>query len=74
MIVRPLNYGQRGIQYVHIDCGNAAQNICLQETSLGFGTVQAGAFKDERVANVLQLEQDHMSLYILPAGESKKAG
>jgi len=61
-------YGQRGIRYVHLDAGHAGQNICLQATSLGLGTVPIGAFRDELVAQTLELAHDEIPLYILPVG------
>lgn len=61
-------YGRRGIQYVHLDAGHAAQNICLQATALGLGTVPIGAFHDDRVAKTLRLPADEVPLYLLPVG------
>lgn len=63
-------YKKRGIQYVHMDAGHAAQNICLQATALGLGTVPIGAFRDEKVASTLQLDRNQVPLYILPVGKS----
>lgn len=62
-------YGQRGIQYVHLDAGHAAQNICLQVTALGLGTVPIGAFYDERVIETLHLPKEEVPLYIMPMGK-----
>lgn len=62
-------YGQRGVQYVHMDAGHAAQNFCLQATALGLGTVPVGAFHDDEVAEALQLESNQVPLYILPVGK-----
>ena len=62
-------YGQRGIRYVHLDAGHAAQNVCLQATALGLGTVPIGAFQDDEVAAILQLEKGQVPLYILPMGK-----
>ncbi len=61
-------YGKRGIRYVHMDAGHAAQNICLQATALGLGTVPIGAFQDEQVAQTLLLPDMETPLYILPMG------
>ncbi len=61
-------YGDRGIRYVHIEVGHAAQNLCLQATAMGLGLVTAGAFDDEEVAGVLQLHQDEAPLYVIPVG------
>ncbi|MDD3618263.1 MAG: SagB/ThcOx family dehydrogenase [Desulfobulbaceae bacterium] len=61
-------YGRRGRQYVHLDAGHAAQNICLQATALGLGTVPIGAFHDDMVAKTLHLPGDQVPLYLLPVG------
>ena len=61
-------YGQRGIQYVHMEAGHAAQNVCLQATALGLGAVMIGAFHDNNVKEVLDLGIDEEALYILPVG------
>lgn len=61
-------YGRRGIQYVHLDAGHAAQNICLQATALGLGTVPIGAFHDDRVVKTLRLPAKEVPLYLLPLG------
>lgn len=62
-------YGQRGIRYVHMDAGHAAENICLQAYALKLGTVPIGAFDDREVSTVLQLQPDEVPLYILPVGK-----
>ncbi len=61
-------YGERGVRYVHIEVGHAAQNACLMATALGIGSVTVGAFDDEDVKAVLQLPQNEMPLYLLPVG------
>ncbi len=61
-------YGNRGIRYVHIEAGHAAQNLCLQATALDLGTVTVGAFHDDQVKESLNLSGDKQPLYILPVG------
>lgn len=61
-------YGQRGVRYVHLDVGHAAQNLCLQATALGLGTVPVGAFDDEAVKKAAGLHADEDPVYILPVG------
>jgi SagB-type dehydrogenase family enzyme len=62
-------YGERGIRYVHMEAGHAAQNVSLQVVSLGLGTVPVGAFKDELVKSALKLKADESPLYMLPVGK-----
>ena len=61
-------YGERGIRYVHIEVGHAAQNLCLQATALGLGAVTVGAFSDEQVTRVINLPEEEQPLYIVPVG------
>ncbi|HEY7673208.1 MAG TPA: SagB/ThcOx family dehydrogenase [Gammaproteobacteria bacterium] len=61
-------YGSRGDRYVHMEVGHAAQNIYLEAQSLGLGTVIIGAFKDERVRDVLELPPSESPLALLPVG------
>lgn len=61
-------YGERGIRYVHMDVGFAAQNIYLQAESLGLGTVFMGAFNDNLLTDILQLPQNHKPLGVMPVG------
>ena len=62
-------YGERGIRYVHMEIGHAAQNVYLQAESLGLGTVAIGAFLDDGVAEVLGLPQNEAPLYLMPVGK-----
>ncbi|MBW1784162.1 MAG: SagB/ThcOx family dehydrogenase [Deltaproteobacteria bacterium] len=62
-------YGERGIRYVHMEAGHAAQNICLQAISLGLGTVVIGAFDDKAVKQAIGLEADEWPLCIIPVGK-----
>jgi SagB-type dehydrogenase family enzyme len=61
-------YGERGIRYVHMEAGHAAQNILLQAVSLNLGTVVIGAFKDEMVKKALNLGDKEEPLSIIPVG------
>lgn len=65
-------YGDRGIRYVHMEVGHAAQNLCLQAVALGLGTVTIGAFDDEMVKKVLNLPSSESPLYIMPVGRAGK--
>jgi len=63
-----VKYGDRGIRYVHIEVGHAAQNLCLQATAMDLGVVTVGAFNDERVIELLNLPDNEKPLYIIPIG------
>jgi SagB-type dehydrogenase family enzyme len=61
-------YGDRGIRYVHMEAGHAAENLCLQATALGLGAVTVGAFEDGRVSNTIDLPEAEEPLYVIPVG------
>lgn len=61
-------YGERGVRYVHLEAGHAAQNLCLQATALGLGVVVVGAFSDDRVQDVLHMPREEDPLYVVPIG------
>jgi SagB-type dehydrogenase family enzyme len=61
-------YGDRGIRYVHMEAGHAAQNLCLMATELRLRTVVVGAFGDADVRQVLHLGDDEAPLALLPVG------
>ena len=69
-----VKYGERGIRYVHMEAGHAAQNLCLQATAMGLGVVTVGAFYDEEVAKLLNLPEDEQPLYIIPVGRPTEGG
>jgi len=62
-------YGERGIRYVHMEAGHAAQNVCLQAVPLQLGTVVIGAFQDEEVKRLLKIGAGESPLYIMPVGK-----
>lgn len=64
-------YGERGLRYVHMDAGFAAENLHLQAVALGLGTVAMGAFNDDEVHRVMQLNPDEQPMLILPIGWPK---
>jgi len=62
-------YGKRGIRYVHMEAGHAAQNVFLQATSLGIDTVVVGAFDDDSVKRILGIGPGEHPLYLMPLGK-----
>ena len=65
-------YGGRGVRYMYMESGHAAQNICLQAVALGLDSVTIGAFTDREVARILRMEKGMEPLYIIPVGRAKK--
>jgi len=61
-------YGNRGIRYVHMEVGHAAQNVYLQAVSLNLGTVVVGAFRDNEVKKILNMSNEEHPLCIMPVG------
>lgn len=61
-------YGGRSERYVWIEAGHAGQNLLLQATALGLGSVMIGAFSDSAVKKALGLEEDEQPISLLPVG------
>ena len=59
-------YGARAERYVYMEAGHIGQNIYLQATALGLGTVAVGAFIDDEVKRVLGIKEE--PLYLFPVG------
>jgi len=62
------HYGKRGIRYVYMEAGHAAQNLHLQAEVLGLGSVAVGAFDDSSVNKVLSLPKNLEPIYMVTVG------
>lgn len=65
-------YGERGVRYVHMEAGHAAQNVYLQAASCGLGAVVIGAFDDSEVQGIMGLSEDEHPLYLIPLGKPER--
>ena len=62
-------YGERGFRYVYIEAGHISQNIYLQAVSLGLGSVSVGAFLDNEVNRLIDVDgQKEAVIYLHAVG------
>lgn len=64
-------YRDRAMRYMYMEAGHVAQNVYLQSVPLEIGTVVIGAFSDDGVSDVLQLDDEEHPLYIMPLGKMR---
>jgi SagB-type dehydrogenase family enzyme len=64
-------YGSRGVRYVHMEAGHAAQNVLLQAVALGLGATVVGAFSDAAVRDAAGLEAEAVPLCLVPVGRPR---
>ncbi|MBS3782558.1 MAG: nitroreductase family protein [Candidatus Thermoplasmatota archaeon] len=55
-----------------MDIAIAAQNICLQASSIGLGTCYIGSFNKKAIREILELPDHHVPELILTVGRPKK--
>lgn len=61
-------YDERGIRYMWMEAGHAAQNLLLAAAALGLGAVAVGAFDDAGISEALGLSEQEIPLYLIPVG------
>ncbi|MCK8519023.1 SagB/ThcOx family dehydrogenase [Methanoculleus sp. 7T] len=61
-------YGERGMRYVFMEAGHAAENVYLQAEASNLGTVTIGAFDDGEVRDVLGLPENTTPFCLMPVG------
>jgi SagB-type dehydrogenase family enzyme len=66
-----VKYGDRGVRYVLIEVGLAAQGLGLMAVGLGLGAVLVGSFDDDQVGNLLRLPRDHQPVVMMSVGRGK---
>ncbi|UCE27613.1 MAG: SagB/ThcOx family dehydrogenase [Candidatus Coatesbacteria bacterium] len=66
--VTAAKYGGRAERYCTLEAGHVAQNILLAAFALGLSGVTIGAFDDDSVRSLLDLDEEYLPLYIIPLG------
>ncbi|MFQ5968050.1 MAG: SagB/ThcOx family dehydrogenase [Acidimicrobiia bacterium] len=61
-------YGDRGVRYVWMEVGHAAQNVYLQAGTMGLGVTVIGAFDDDRVHEIVAASAEEQPLYVISVG------
>jgi len=62
-------YRERAIRYLFLDAGHICQNLMLAATALGLGCCPVGAFFDEEVEQLVQVDgQEEVALYLAAVG------
>ncbi len=62
-------YRQRAYRYVYLDAGIVGENLALAAVGIGFGSCQIGAFFDDEVNRMLDLDgETESTLYLSVAG------
>jgi SagB-type dehydrogenase family enzyme len=62
-------YGERGYRYVYMEAGHISQNIALEATSLGVGSVPVGAFYDGDLNQLIGLDgEKRAAIYMHAVG------
>lgn len=62
-------YEQRAYRYFYLDAGHIGQNAALAAVALGLGSCQIGAFFDDEVNNILELDgEKETALYLTAFG------
>jgi SagB-type dehydrogenase family enzyme len=49
-------YNQRAYRYIYLDAGHIDGNLALAATSLGLGSCQIGAFFDDEVNKIIEVD------------------
>jgi len=63
-------YGERAYRYIYMDAGHIAQNVYLASTALGLGCCAIGAFFDDEVNAVLDVdEREETTVYMATIGK-----
>lgn len=65
-------YGDRGRRFVDLEAGHVAQNLLLEATALGYGSVPIGSFDDVAVTALLGLPAGYEPRYLVAIGPPRE--
>ena len=60
-------YSQRSYRYIYLDAGHIAQNLALAATSIGCGSCEVGAFFDDEINSIIEIDGKEESTICLCA-------
>ena len=58
-------YSQRAYRYIYLDAGHISQNLALAATSITCGSCQVGAFFDDEINSILDIDGTNESTICL---------
>jgi len=62
-------YGDRGYRYILLECGHAAQNICLAAACMDLGSLPIGGFFDAYLAELVGIDlEEEVIIYGMAVG------
>jgi SagB-type dehydrogenase family enzyme len=65
-----VKYRERAVRYIPMDLGHVCQNVQLAATGMGLGSCPIGAFYDDEVNSLLDLDgEDETVLYMITVGK-----
>jgi SagB-type dehydrogenase family enzyme len=65
-------YGQRAYRFVYLDTGHVAENLALAATSIGLGSCQIGAFFDDEINQLIEVDGvQESAIYLSTVGHPK---
>lgn len=65
-------YQERGYRYLHLDAGHVCQNLYLSAIAVNSGTCAIGAYDDDYMNQLLELDgEEEFVVYLAPVGKIK---
>ncbi len=65
-------YGSRGVRYIFMDVAHICQNVLLAATALGLGACPIGAFFDDELNALLDIDgEEEIALYLATVGRPR---